>query len=339
MNYRARFFDKKKEFVTLQEIVAITDSKIAENIDLSQKIFDISTLANAQKNEISFLSSAKYYNKLENSKAGFILIDEKNFAKSKNGEAILLVNNDPYFAYAKIASYFYQEKKPEFSQNNIHPDAIIGQNCHIAPQAYIGKNVEIGANSIIHPYATISDNSIIGENSIIGANAVISFAVIGKNAIIHSGVKIGQDGFGFAHHDGKNHKIIQLGVVEIGDDVEIGANSCVDRGAVENTIIGSDTKIDNLVQIAHNVKIGRGCFLAGCSAVAGSSELGNFVQLGGQASVAGHIKVNDGVQVAGMSGVTREIAPMSVVAGIPAVPIRSWHKINAKMIKMVSDKK
>jgi UDP-3-O-[3-hydroxymyristoyl] glucosamine N-acyltransferase len=164
-----------------------------------------------------------------------------------------LIHKNPYFAYAKIAEAFYETKTAEFSDKLIHESAKIGVGTKIAPNAYIGKNVEIGKNCFIGPSASIMDGCVIGDNSIINAGAVISFTILGKNCIIFNGVKIGQDGFGFAHNAGVNHKIIQLGIVEIADDVEIGANSCVDRGAIENTIIGQGTKIDNLCQIAHNV--------------------------------------------------------------------------------------
>ena len=139
-------------------------------------------------------------------------------------------------------------------------------------------------------------------------------------------------------HHYVNHKIIQLGIVEIGNNVEIGANSCVDRGALENTVIGDGTKIDNLVQIGHNVKIGKGTVIAGCSAIAGSAIIGNYVQIGGKSSIAGHLTINDGAKVAGMSGVARDVGAMQVVAGIPAVPIRNWHKINAKLSKLITIK-
>ena len=173
----------------------------------------------------------------------------------------------------------------------------------------------------------------------INANAVISFAKIGANSIIFNGAKIGQDGFGFAHDAGVNHKITQIGIVEIGNSVEIGANSCIDRGAIENTVIGDGVKIDNLCQIAHNVVIGKGSVIAGCTALAGSSRIGNFVQIGGNSSISGHISIGDGAKVAGMTGVMRDVKPMEVVAGIPSMPIRDWHRMNVSLMKIGSGKK
>jgi UDP-3-O-[3-hydroxymyristoyl] glucosamine N-acyltransferase len=333
---RLRFFNKKHQFLTIAQIIDITGAKPSGNFDLGSKVFDVATLEKASNQEISFLSSGQYVEKFLSSSAGFCLIEEKNVAKAPQGMN-LLVHKNPYFAYAKIADAFYEVKKPSFvSGSMIHPSAKIGSGTIIAPNAYVGKDVEIGNDCYIGPSASIMDGSIIGDNCSINSGAVISFAKIGNHTAIFNGAKIGQDGFGFAHDSGVNYKIIQLGVVEIGNGVEIGANSCIDRGAIENTIIGDGTKIDNLVQIGHNVVIGKGTVIAGCAAIAGSTKIGNFVQIGGGANVAGHISVADGAKIAGMSGVMRDIEPMQTVAGIPALPIRQWHKANAMMIKKTS---
>lgn len=335
MQHRSLFFNKKFEFLTLAKIVEITGAVVAAGVDLEQKIFDVSTLENGDKKEISFINAAQYLEKLAQSQVGFCFVEEKFLARVPES-VVALAHKNPYFAYAQIAQSFYEEKRPEFFENKlIHPTAKIGEGAQIGPGAYVGKNVVIGKNSFIAPNAVILDGCVIGDNVVINAGAVVSFAVIGNNCIIYNGAKIGQDGFGFAHNAGVNYKIIQLGIVEIGNNVEIGANSCVDRGAIENTIIGDETKIDNLVQIAHNVVIGRGTVVAGCTAIAGSSKIGNFVQIGGGANISGHITIADGSKIAGMSGVMRDTAPMEVVAGIPALPVRKWHKINASLIKMV----
>ncbi|MBP7710313.1 MAG: UDP-3-O-(3-hydroxymyristoyl)glucosamine N-acyltransferase [Rickettsiales bacterium] len=335
---RDRFFNKKSEFLTLAQVLEITGASLAVESDLSQKIFDIATLDKANESQISFLNAGQYLEKFLASKAGFCLLDEKYASKAPQGMTALIHKN-PYFAYSKIAAAFYEEKLPEFIEGKlIHPSAKIGAGTRVAPNAYIGKNVEIGKNCVIGPSASVMDGCVIGDNTIINAGAVISFAVIGANCIIYNGAKIGQDGFGFAHDAGVNHKIIQLGFVELGNFVEIGANSCVDRGAIENTAIGDGSKIDNLVQIGHNVVIGKGSVIAGCTAVAGSTKVGNFVQIGGGSNISGHIVLNDGAKVAGMSGVMRDVEPMQAVAGIPAVPIKKWHKINAMLIRMVEKK-
>jgi UDP-3-O-[3-hydroxymyristoyl] glucosamine N-acyltransferase len=330
-----KFFNKKKPFLTLDEICKITAAKPHINTDLSQKIHDIKTLESASSQDLSFLNSGQYLEKFLNSKAGFCFLEEKNISKIPQN-MIGLISANPYFSYAQIVGEFYEKKIDDFSaKTNIHPSAKIGKNCLIAHNCYIGKDVEIGDNCLIGPNSSIMDGVIIGNNSKINANATITCAIIGDNCEIFSGVKIGQDGFGFAHNAGQNYKIIQIGIVEIGNNVEIGANSCVDRGAIENTVIGDDVKIDNLCQIAHNVEIDRGTVIAGGTALAGSCKVGKFVQIGGNCSINGHIKVGDGAKIAGMSGVIRDVEPKSILAGIPAVPIKKWHRINANLAKSV----
>jgi UDP-3-O-[3-hydroxymyristoyl] glucosamine N-acyltransferase len=333
-----RFFNKKFDYLTIEKILEITGSKPHKECDKNSKIIDIKTLESATQNDISFLNSGQYVDKFLNSKAGWCFVDEKNIAKIPP-MMIGLVSKNPYFSYAQIVSEFYEQKKPDFSSKIlINSSAKIGKNVEIAQNVFIGANVEIGDNSTIGPNSSIHDGVVIGTNCIINSNVVITCAIIGDNCQIFSGAKIGQDGFGFVHNSGKNHKIIQIGIVEIGNYVEIGANSCVDRGAIENTIIQDEVKIDNLCQIAHNVEIGRGTVIAGSTAIAGSCKIGKYVQIGGNCSIGGHLKVGDGVKIAGMSGVMRDIEPMAIMAGIPVIPIKKWHRINALLNKMVAGK-
>ena len=331
-----RFFNKKFDYLTIERIIEITGSKPHKECDLNFKIFDIKTLESATQNDISFLNSGQYVDKFSNSKAGFCFIDEKNISKVPSN-MIGLVAKNSYFSYSQIVSEFYEQKKSDFtSKNLIHPSAKIGKNVEIASNVFVGQNVEIGDNSIIGPNSAILDGVVIGSNCIINPNVVITCAIIGNNCQIFSGAKIGQDGFGFVHNAGKNHKIIQIGIVEIGNNVEIGANSCVDRGALENTIIHDEVKIDNLCQIAHNVEIGYGTVIAGTTALAGSCKIGKYVQIGGNCSIGGHLKVGDGAKIAGMSGVMRDVEPMAIMAGIPVVPIKKWHRINTFLYKIIS---
>lgn len=341
MNYRNLFFDKLCSYITLAEILEIANCKIYDDsIDLSVKIYDVATLGEAKSGELSFLTSKKYFSEFLSSNAQFCIIDNSMHEKCQAANPILLVSENPHFSYSLILKAFYAEKMDDFDFDGaIHPQAQIGKNVKIANNALIGKNVKIGDNSTIGAGVAIRDNCIIGNDCYINANSVVSFAVIGDRAIIHSGVKIGQDGFGFAHNNGVNHKVLQIGVVEIGDDVEIGANSCIDRGAIKNTTIGDGTKIDNLVQIAHNVEIGKGCFIAGCAAIAGSTKVGNYVQIGGNAGVAGHITIGDQAQISGMSGVTKSIDRKVIVGGYPARPIREWLRMDIALANLVKFKK
>ncbi|GDX35501.1 UDP-3-O-acylglucosamine N-acyltransferase [Alphaproteobacteria bacterium] len=334
---KSNFFKKKKEYLTIASIIAITNAKITKDIDLSLKVLDINILENASSNQISFLSSSNYLDKLVDTKAGICLIEEK-YSQRLPHHVIGLFTANPYFAYSQISSEFYEEIIPEFSNQNIHSSVVIGKNTRIANNAYIGKNVKIGDNCLIYPNVTIMDGCSIGDNCTIHSNSSLSFCEIKNNCIIHQGVRIGQDGFGFAHDKGINHKIIQLGIVKIGNDVEIGANTCIDRGAIENTEIADQVKIDNLCQIAHNVKIGQGTVMAGCSAIAGSTIVGKYVQIAGGCCVGGHIVVGDMAKIAGMSGVMRDVASKEIVAGSPAIPIKKWHRINAQLIASTQKK-
>lgn len=341
-----RFFDKK-DFVTLKEVLEVTGSSLSDdqkNVNLEQKIFNVATLDNGGVGEISFLNAASYIKNFLTSQVSFCFLEAKYLPKMPQ-TMIGLVHKNPYFAYAQLLSCLFSYKKsPQISCKSssdlslravISDSALIGKETKIMPGAYIGNNVIIGDGCYIGANSVIEDNCIIGNNCTIKSLVTISYAVIGNNVVIHNGAQIGQDGFGFVHEQGFNHKIMQLGIVEIGNDAEIGAATCIDRGAIENTKIGNNVKIDNLCQIAHNVVIDDGSLIAGCSGIAGSAKIGKFVQIGGNSSIAGHLTIGDGAKIAGMSGIAKNVGPMQVVAGIPAVPIRDWHRINVKLSQII----
>ena len=329
----SKFFLKKQEFLTLNDIIRVTDAKIESSIDLNSKIYDIATLDNSDETQLTFYSSSKYKDNFQKSCAKYCFArgNDKKLAPS---DMIIIEHDDPYYAYSVIADMLYEVKSCKTTSKMIDDSAIIGKNCIISPNTYIGSDVVIGDNCVIGPNCSIMPGCEIGNNVTINANSVISFAIIKENVVIHNGVSIGQDGFGYAFFNNKNHKIIQIGIVEIHNNVEIGANSCIDRGAINNTIIEDNVKIDNLCQIAHNVVIKKGSVIAGCSAIAGSSEIGNFVQIGGGSNVSGHIKIGDYAKIAGMTGVTKNINSFEVVAGIPARSMRTWLRNNAKLNKL-----
>lgn len=341
------FFTKKRENITLEEVLKLTKAKVyGDKAKTTDTLTDIATLAEAKQEDVSFFTNTKYMEEFKNSKAGFCFTTEKVAEKAPNS-MVVLTHPNPYFAYTLVVRSLYEVPIFKNHGRGISKDAVVnksarvGKNVEILPGAYIGENVYIGDNCKICANVVIEHNCIIGENSYIGAGATIAYAEIGNHAIIHQGARIGQCGFGFAPDPttGTNLKIPQLGIVKIGDHVEIGASACIDRGALENTAIGSHTKIDNLVQIAHGVQIGNGCFLAGCSAVAGSAKIGNYTLIGGHSAVSGHITLGDMVQVAGHSGVMKSIENGGKVGGYPAVPFRQWHKITALLMKMSSPKK
>jgi UDP-3-O-[3-hydroxymyristoyl] glucosamine N-acyltransferase len=337
------FFKKKKEYLRLEDIVFITKSEIFIDYDVNKKIFNVATLKNATESDISFLTNNKYLNDLKETKAGVVFVPE-DLKDKVPSTSVALVNSNPHYAYTLCLFNLYETPiyniKKGFSKANINWYAKIGKNCEIQAGAYIGKNAVIGDNCKICANAVIHDDCIIGNNTYVGSNATISYSIIGKECVIHNGANIGQDGFGFVHDKMFNYKIPQIGKVIIGDYVEIGASTCIDRGAFDDTIIGTNTKIDNLIQIAHGVKIGAGCFFAGCSAIAGSTKIGNFVQIGGNTSINGHIEIADGVQIAGHSGVAQSILEAgSKYGGSPAVPILEWHRQHLASKRMFKDKK
>jgi UDP-3-O-[3-hydroxymyristoyl] glucosamine N-acyltransferase len=333
------FFKKKKEYLRVEEIVFITKSQIFIDYDVNKKIFNVSTLKNATMNDVSFLTNKSYVDMLKETKAGVVFVPEE-FKEVVPSDTLVLVNDNPHYAYTLCLQNLYDipsfNIKRGFSKRaNISWSAKIGRNCEIQAGAYIGKNVVIGDNCKICVNAVIYDNCVIGDGTYIGSNATIAYAIIGKECVIHNGANIGQDGFGFVHDKMFNYKVPQIGKVIIGDYVEIGSCTCIDRGALDDTTIGTNTKIDNLNQIAHGVKIGAGCFIAGHCGIAGSTKIGNFVQCGGHTGMAGHIEIADGVQIAGHSGVAKSILEAGAkYGGSPAVPYMEWHRQHLTLEKM-----
>ena len=299
---------------------------------------DVAALHQAGPEEVSFLSNPKYYDNFASTAAGCIIIEAKhlNFAP---GNKWLLVAKNSYAAYALIAALFY----PAASSTGIiseraciDPSANIGKNVAIADCAVIGANVSIGDNSIIGANAVVGAGVQIGVGTNICAGVTVSHAIIGNSVMIHPGVRIGQDGFGFATVGGVHLKVPQLGRVVIGNNVEIGANTCIDRGTNNDTIIGDNCQIDNLVQIGHNVVLGKGCVLVSMTGVSGSTVFEEYVVAGGQSGFAGHLHISKGSQIAAQAGVISNLGPGAKVGGTPAVPISQWHRQSIILKKLVS---
>ena len=324
----------------LGEIARRSGAELADAGKADQIVVDVRSLDLASSEHLSFIDNQKYISLFQSSKAGACIVHPKLADKAPAG-VILLLSQDPYRAYAKAASLFYPEAKPEPGvalSAFVDPSASIGAGTRIDHGAVIEAGVEIGENCWIGPNAMISAGVVIGADSRIGANAVISHALIGRCVRIYPGACIGQDGFGFAMGPEGHLKVPQLGRVVIEDDVEVGANSTIDRGAGPDTFIGQGSRIDNLVQIGHNVRLGKGCVIVSQVGISGSTKLGDYVVLGGQAGIAGHLTIGSGAQVAAQSGVMRDVAPNAKMGGSPATTFTEWMR-RTSTLEQLSHKK
>ncbi|MCW9032638.1 MAG: UDP-3-O-(3-hydroxymyristoyl)glucosamine N-acyltransferase [Rhodospirillales bacterium] len=322
-----RFYERSGPY-TLSELVDISGSELLQKEHANDKIEDVAPLNKADSSHISFFDNKKYKNQFEQTNSGAVLV-RKSFVDIAPEGTCLFVCDDPYRAYAKVAKAFYPQKHTLSYRANgplIDPSAKIGVDSIVGPGTYIGPNVVIGDRCEIGPNSTIGRGVTIGDDTIITSNVTLGYCLIGSRVLINPGVRIGQDGFGYAMSPQGHESVPQLGRVIINDDVALGANTTIDRGSGPDTIVGAGTKIDNLVQIAHNVQIGKGCVITAQVGIAGSTKLGDFVVMGGQSGVAGHLEIGSGVQIAAQSGVIGNIAAGQVVGGYPAQPMKSWMK-------------
>lgn len=313
-------------------------------------IHSIKSLKEAGNGDIAFLSNRKYLKDFGNSKASACIVPadikiEQGGDAHSHGEdrrsMVLLRSKAPYVAYKKLIDLFYKCAKhyPCIIKPSayIADSAQIGKNCYIGHNVVIEDNVQIGDNSVIESGSFIDHSVVIGKGAFIHAGVSISYAEIGENVVILSGAKIGQDGFGFATENGMHYKIYHAGKVIIGDNVEIGANTTIDRGSISDTIIEDFCRIDNLVQIAHNVHIAKGAIIVAQTGIAGSSKIGSYSVLGGQVGVAGHITIGEQSQVAAQSGVIKDVEPKSIIGGTPSVPVKDWHRQSIIMKKLIKE--
>jgi len=298
------------------------------------EISGIHTLSEATERELSFFNNEKYKDSLANTKAAAVFIEEK-FADLLPRTTIALITDEPYLKLALASKLFAykpqtKEEKPK-----------IGINCDISPKATFGTNVTLGDNVIVMAGVYIGDNVTIGDNTVINPNVTIyHHSRIGSNCIIHSGTVIGSDGLGFDNtRTGEHIKIYQNGNVVIEDDVEIGANCAIDRAVFGSTVIRKGSKLDNLIQIAHNCEIGAYSILTSQVGLAGSTVLGRNVVMGGQSASAGHLKIGDFAQIAGMSGVTKTLDGGKIYGGFPAVEQKEWLRNQAKLNLLLKSKK
>lgn len=328
-----RFFTRKTA-LTLGKLAELTGTSIecaggTASAQDGERLFEtVAPLDQATATEVSFLDNVKYVEAFTCSQAGACFVRPKFAARAPEG-MWLLVTEEPYYAYALAAQAFFAEADlPAFvsPRAEIAPSATIGEGSRVEAGAWIGANVTLGRHCRIDAGVAVYPGVVLGDHCRIGANSTLSHCLIGKRVTIHRGVHIGQDGFGFAGSKRGVAKVPQLGRVLIEDDVEIGSGTCIDRGAGPDTVIGMGAKIDNLVQIAHNVQIGRFVMIAAQTGIAGSSTVGDGVLLGGQVGISGHLHIGTGAKLAAQSGVVTDIPPAATFGGSPAVPARDWHR-------------
>ena len=304
--------------------------------DGSALVHGVATLAGAAEGQLSFLANSRYRSQLSSSRASVVVLREEDVPAAP---ATALVARDPYTAFARIASLF--EVHPGRNAG-VHASAVIDDSARVAPSAHIGPFVVIGANTTIGSGCVVGPGCIIGDDCELGAGSELVARVtlvtrvrMGQRVRVHAGVVIGADGFGLAMEAGHWIKVPQLGGVRIGDDCEIGANTCIDRGALGDTVLEEDVRLDNLIQVGHNVHIGAHTAMAGCSAVAGSAKIGRYCLIGGAAGVLGHLEICDKVTITAMSLVTSSIRePGEYSSGTPLTDNRSWRK-NAARFKQL----
>lgn len=322
-----RFFDLAGPF-TAADLAERIGVELAGAVDPTRLLTDVAPLDAAGATHVTFLDNPRYRAALRATRAGAAIVAPDAVPLAPAG-LTLFVTPAPYRAYALVAQAFHPEPPPApgiAATAVIDPSARLGEGCAVDHHAVIGPGVEIGRRCHIGANVVIAGGCVLGDDVRIGAQASLSHCLVGARVRIYPGVRIGQEGFGFAPDPKGYLKVPQLGRVIVGDDVEIGANSTIDRGAGPDTIIGQGTMIDNLVQIGHNVQIGRGCVLVAQVGIAGSTRLGDFVQIGGQGGLTGHLRIGSGARIAAQSGVMRDVAPGETVMGSPAVPIRDHHR-------------
>lgn len=329
--------------LSLKELLALIKGVLVQENSENPNFIAVAPLHLANKETISFLANEKYLDEAKKTNAG-VLLCSKNVvpALSENTSTILVVCENPYAAFAKVSQIFFKLEHP---YSGISPQAIVDASAKVPssatlfPNVFVGPGAVVGERTVIYPGVFIGAGCTIGDDCVLYPNVVVREGCnIGNRCILNPGVVIGGEGFGFAPTLEENIKIPQIGGVNLADDVEIGANSAIDRGTIQNTTVGKQTKIDNLVTIGHNAEIGEFCFLAGQTGIAGSTKLGKRVITAGQAGITGHLNIGDNTTIGPQSGVTKDVPSGQTWLGTPARPYKEFVKWVAILNRFVASK-
>jgi UDP-3-O-[3-hydroxymyristoyl] glucosamine N-acyltransferase len=316
----------------LRELAARLGCSVRGNGEV--EVLRVAGIEDAGPGDLTFVANRRYIRHLGGARASAVIL-----APDVESELPTLVSPNPYLAYARAASILHPSMAPEpgvHASAQVHASAVLGLGVHVGALAVVGAGVRVGARSVLHPHVVLYPDAVVGEECVLHSGVQVREGCrLGDRVVVQNGAVIGSDGFGFARDEsGRYHKIPQRGVVVIGDDVEIGALTAIDRAAMSETRVGRGTKIDNLVQVGHSVVIGEDVVLAGQVGIAGSSRLGDRVTLAGQVGVAGHLTIGDGAVATAQSGIPGPVAAGALVSGYPAIDNRSWLKASAVFPKL-----